>query len=207
MSKFKLNIGSLIQGTLDLKQLNIAFVFQVNCPGCFIYGIPMMNSLYQKFKNEIGFIGVSTAFEDYKYNNLANTQLLLKEGIPVGHTKEYLLQEGATKYTNLPLFPVGFDKMSTTDDFLTKENIAFLIKGLTKAKGLNPIAEAALSQRIKDHYQKVEIIGETFILNQLRGTPSFVVFKKDFEIVHRSFGQQSEESLTELLEKSLSEAN
>lgn len=193
----------MIQGTLDLNEVNMAFVFQVNCPGCFIYGIPMMNALYERFKNEVGFIGVSTAFEDFEHNNVANTELLLKEGIPVGETKKYLSQEGKTKYTNLPLFPVGFDKMSTAVDFLTKENIAFLIKGLTKAKGLNPIAEAALSQRIKDHYQNVSILGETFILNQLRGTPSFIIFKKDFEIIDHSFGHQPENRFVEVLENSL----
>ena len=203
MSKLKLNIGSLIQGTLDFKAVNIAFVFQVNCPGCFIYGIPAMNLLYQRFQEKIGFIGVSTAFEDFEFNNIANTELLLREGTTVGETKKYLSQVGEGEYWNLPLFPVGFDKMSTANEFLTKENIDFLIKDLTQAKGLNPIAEAALSQRIKDHYQQVEILGETFILNQLRGTPSFIIFKKDFEIIDHSFGQQPEGRLAELLEKSL----
>ena len=88
MNKFKLNVGPLVQGTFDLKPINIAFVFQVNCPGCFIYGFPSMNNLFQQFKDNVGFIGISTAFEDFEYNNVVNTQLLLHEGITVGETKK-----------------------------------------------------------------------------------------------------------------------
>ena len=66
MENFKFSIGPLLKGTFQLRAINIAFVFQVNCPGCFIYGFPVMNNLYGKFKDKIGFIGISTAFEDFE---------------------------------------------------------------------------------------------------------------------------------------------
>ena len=52
MSKFHLNIQELVQGDFILNKVNMAFVFQVNCPGCFIYGIPMMNKLYNSFNDK-----------------------------------------------------------------------------------------------------------------------------------------------------------
>jgi len=36
----QLKIDRVLQGSFDLKALNLLFVFQVNCPGCFIYGFP-----------------------------------------------------------------------------------------------------------------------------------------------------------------------
>ena len=103
MSKFQLNLGSFVQGAFTPQAVYITFVFQVNCPGCFIYGFPAMNYLYQQFKNKVGFIGVSTAFEDFEHNNLSNTQLLLSQGLVVGETKKYLASQGTVSYTHLTL--------------------------------------------------------------------------------------------------------
>ena len=65
-------------------KINVAFVFQVNCPGCFIYGIPLLNELFKKYEKEIGFISISTAFEDFELNTEANTIELLNKGELVG---------------------------------------------------------------------------------------------------------------------------
>ena len=80
MSKFHLNIQEVAQGQFNLQKVNLAFVFQVNCPGCFIYGIPIVNKLYKTFNHKIGIIGVATAFEDFEFNNEANLKLLLNDG-------------------------------------------------------------------------------------------------------------------------------
>lgn len=202
MNQFKLNLGAFAQGTLGLKPINIAFVFQVNCPGCFIYGIPTMNQLYQKFKEEVGFIGISTAFEDFEYNTLANTKRLLNEGITVGETNKYLLGQGSATYEQLPKFPIAFDKISSPEDFLKEKNLTSLTNTLAGARTLSPAEETMLHQNIKHHYQKYPAIAETFTLNQLRGTPSFIVFKDNFEVIAHSFGHQSIQSLEQLLSNS-----
>ncbi|MGA9153547.1 MAG: hypothetical protein WBZ36_23455 [Candidatus Nitrosopolaris sp.] len=47
---------------------NVLFVevFQVNCPGCFIYGIPEAVEMYKKYyKDDLMVLGVATAFEDF----------------------------------------------------------------------------------------------------------------------------------------------
>lgn len=66
MSKFHFNIQELVQGKFVINKVNIAFVFQVNCLGGFIYGIPLMNDLFKSFSKNVGFIGVATAFEDFE---------------------------------------------------------------------------------------------------------------------------------------------
>lgn len=205
MNQFRLNLGTFVQGKLDLKPINIAFVFQVNCPGCFIYGIPTMNQLFQQFKDTTGFIGISTAFEDFEFNNLANTELLLKEGITVGETKKYLSQQGMITYKKLPEFPIAFDKMSTTEAFLSEQNLNELIATLAGSRVLSEAERIMLRQNIKHHYNKYPVIAETFTLNQLRGTPSFIIFKEDFTVVDHSFGHQSTHDLGLLLKNSLVE--
>ena len=55
----------------------IVEVFQVNCPGCFLYGIPEAISVYEKYSSEgVRVIGVATAFEDYDKNTLGNLKML-----------------------------------------------------------------------------------------------------------------------------------
>lgn len=204
MSKFQLNLGPFIQGSFTPQAVNIAFVFQVNCPGCFIYGLPAMNNLYQQFKNKVGFIGVSTAFEDFEHNNLDNTQLLLSQGLVVGETKKYLVSQGITTYSHLPDFPIAFDKMSTPATFLTEANLDSLVQRLTQSRTLLASEKTSLQENIKYHYKKYPAIAESFALNQLRGTPSFIIFKEDFTIIQSVFGHQPKGVLSQYLQNSLS---
>jgi len=52
-------------------------VFQVNCPGCFIYGFPRQQAALEVSSVGLNVLGLSTAFEDFEYNTAANTELLL----------------------------------------------------------------------------------------------------------------------------------
>lgn len=77
MTMLQLRLDRVLQGSFDLKALNLLFVFQVNCPGCFIYGFPLVK-LYWKYREcGLNVLGLSTAFEDFDYNTAANTELLL----------------------------------------------------------------------------------------------------------------------------------
>jgi peroxiredoxin len=87
-----LQLSKWVQGTptnIDnlIGNVVVVEVFQVNCPGCFLYGIPQAVSVYEKFKNKnVKVIGVATAFEDYDKNTLQNLELLLSEGQVIGET-------------------------------------------------------------------------------------------------------------------------
>ncbi len=70
----QLKIDRVLQGSFDLKALNLLFVFQVNCPGCFIYRFPLIIKLYWKYRESgLNVLGLSTAFEDFDYNTAANS--------------------------------------------------------------------------------------------------------------------------------------
>ena len=196
MSKFHLNIQELVQGELVINKVNIAFVFQVNCPGCFIYGIPIMNDLYQSFNDKVGFIGVATAFEDFEYNNEANLKLLLTDGTLVGETRKYYdTNYGISNYLDIPDFPVAFDRILPSDQLLNSENIELICNAIPNFVDFSEKEKEILSIKIKSYYSQVPILAATFTLNQLQGTPSFIIFDEKYNILGQYFGHQSEDVL------------
>jgi len=196
MSKFHLNIQELVQGELVINKVNIAFVFQVNCPGCFIYGIPIMNDLYQSFNDKVGFIGVATAFEDFEYNNEANLKLLLTDGTLVGETRKYYdTNYGISNYLNIPDFPVAFDRILPSEQLLNSENIELICNAIPNFVDFSEKEKEILSIKIESYYSQVPVLAATFTLNQLQGTPSFIIFDEKYNILGQYFGHQSEDVL------------
>lgn len=194
-------VGEEIQGTFMPQTLNIAFVFQVNCPGCFIYGLPLMNNLYEDLGKKLGFIGVSTAFEDFEYNTPNNTKLLLSEGITIGETMKYLVSRGEQTYSDIPKFPVVFDEMVAARELdwnVLMDRILAQYEGV--GNWTAPRREMA-KQQIYNHYIGLEGVAKTFTMNQLRGTPSFILFNADYDVLFQSFGHIQEDALRDLLKQ------
>ena len=116
----QLKIDRVLQGSFDLKALNLLFVFQVNCPGCFIYGFPLINKLYWKYRESgLNVLGLSTAFEDFEYNTAANTELLLTQKQTVGATRQALGED----YAQAIDFPIAIDQLTTGTALATPANI------------------------------------------------------------------------------------
>lgn len=204
MSKFHLHTQKLVQGELALKKVNLAFVFQVNCPGCFIYGIPIINTLYESFQDKVGFIGVATAFEDFEFNNEANLKLLLENGTIVGETKKYFhTNYDVTTYSEKLNFPVAFDSITSSEQFINSNKIELMCNAIPNFTHFSEIEKEILAAKVKGHYSQIPLIAETFTLNQLRGTPSFIIFDDNHTILGSYFGHQSEDVLKIQLEKLL----
>lgn len=195
MPRFYLNTNDPIKGKFLLKKINLAFVFQVNCPGCFIYGIPLVNQLFEKYSGYVSFIGVSTAFEDFELNTEANTRLLIQDGTVVGETKKYLNDQNQDKYNTGILFPVAFDRLKPAEEFLTEENLTAICNTNPDFSFWPQREQQAVMQNVKDFYKQHPILAETFVLNQLKGTPSFVFFDENYNILKSLFGHQSIETL------------
>ena len=196
MSNFHLNIQELIQGEFTPNKVNIAFVFQVNCPGCFIYGIPIMNNLYKAFHDKAGFIGIATAFEDFEYNNEGALKLLMQDGTLVGETKKYYKTNyGVSNYSERLNFPIGFDRMTTSEEFIDSGKIELMCNAVPNFAAFSATEKEILIKKVKDYYSQIPLIAETFVLNQLKGTPSFVIFDDNYTILAHYFGHQNEEVL------------
>jgi hypothetical protein len=201
MSKFHFNTQQLVQGEFKAEKANLAFVFQVNCPGCFIYGIPMVNELYRLYKDKAGFIGVATAFEDFEYNNEANLKLLLHDGTLVGETKKYYHTNfQLSSYSDIPTFPVAFDRMTPSEELLYSNKIELLIDAIPNFAKYSEKEKEIIISKIRAYYSQVPLIPETFTLNQLQGTPSFIIFDENYNIHGSYFGHQNEAILKAKLE-------
>lgn len=188
MNTFHMTVGAPLQGNFEKKKVNLAFVFQVNCPGCFAYGIPIVNELHNRYANSVGFIGISTAFEDFEFNSEINTNKLLENGEIVGATKSYLESLNLDKYPHRISFPTVFDGQMSPEEFLTDENILSICHTNPHFQSLSSEDQALLRARIQAHYQQLPFVAATFTLNELGGTPSFIIFDEHYTILESYFG-------------------
>ncbi|AXT61097.1 hypothetical protein D1816_12310 [Aquimarina sp. AD10] len=188
MKKIELEIGNEIQGKFVLKDLNLLLVFQVNCPRCFSYALPYFNKLYNEYKTkDISFLALSTAFEDFDKNTLLHTQNLIKDGTLVGETKKMMTQEGFEKLPYPLDFPMAMDKIEKTISDPT--DVVDKICNINPNYALWPDFEKKMLQnRVKNYLNSLDNVALTFTLNQLRGTPSFVLFNSNYEILGEWFG-------------------
>jgi len=201
MRKLKLHHEPILQGNFQLQKLNVLLVFQVNCPGCFLYEIPVFNELYQKFGDTpVSFLGLSTAFEDFDKNTLENTTDLLRSGTLVGETKKAFAAKGLEDLPFKIDFPVAMDSSN-----VSSENVEQMIEDIC---AINPnykiwpdFEKEAMRQNVGRYLEMQEKISLTFTLNQLRGTPSIVIFDSNYSILEHWFGHVRYEEITEKLEQ------
>ena len=124
-----------LETNIDKEKDNVVLVevFQVNCPGCFMYGIPQAIEIYQKYRKEgVKVLGVATAFEDFDKNTIENLELLLTKGEVIGETLKMLgqygqLVDGKKLPYNIP-FPVAMDLLKKENGSITDEKINDIIE-------------------------------------------------------------------------------
>ena len=132
-----LKISKWVQGmdtNLDQESDNIVLVevFQVNCPGCFMYGIPESIEIHNKYKSEgVTVLGMATAFEDFDKNTLENLEMLVKTGEVIGETQKMLSQYGQLQDNKMKFkipYPLAMDSLVKQTGDVTKEKMDSMIK-------------------------------------------------------------------------------
>ena len=104
---FRLAMGEVLQGDLKLDVPTLVLVFQVNCPGCLAAALPQAEAIHRE-RDRLGLqvLALSTAFEDFDLNTVANTRALLEEGRLVGASRAAL---GRDDYPGELTLPVALD--------------------------------------------------------------------------------------------------
>ena len=194
-----LKVSKWVQGlptNLDKETDNVVLVevFQVNCPGCFLYGIPEAIEIYNKFHKEgLTVLGVATAFEDFDKNTLENLELLLTTGETIGDTLNALgqyRQLNGTKLLYKIPFPVAMDSLKKTSENLSHEKIMEVIDAnIPSFNSYSSEQKAEIIERVKQYLRSKEYSAETFEEFGLRGTPSSILIDKKGTIRDISFGQ------------------
>ena len=194
-----LKVSKWVQGmdtNLDKQNDNIVVVevFQVNCPGCFMYGIPESIEIYNKYRSEgVSVLGMATAFEDFDKNTIENLQLLLETGEAVGETKKMLSQYGESQGGKISYkipYPVAMDSLVKQSGDVTKEKMDSLIKNQIPNFDTQPENyKNQIYDRVKDYFMSKEFSAETFEMYSLQGTPSSILVDRKGILRDISFGQ------------------
>jgi thiol-disulfide isomerase/thioredoxin len=207
-----LGVSKWVQGlptNIDKEKDNVILVevFQVNCPGCFLYGIPQAIDIYQKYRKEgVTVLGIATAFEDFDKNTLENLELLLTKGEVTGETLKALSQYGQLVDGNkLPYkipFPVGMDLLKKEEGSADKTKIDEIIQA--NVPGFESYSEnqkSEIIERVKQYIKSKEYFAQTFDEFALRGTPSTILIDKKGVLRDVGFGTNDflEENIKKLL--------
>ena len=194
-----LKVSKWVQGmdtNLDKQNDSIVLVevFQVNCPGCFVYGIPESTEIYNKYKSDgVSVLGMATAFEDFDKNTLENLELLVETGEVIGETKKMLSQYGqldGDKITYKIPYPIAMDSLVKQSGEVTKEKMDSLIKNQIPNFEQQPENyKNQIYDRVKDYFMSKEYSAETFEMYSLQGTPSSILIDRKGILRDVSFGQ------------------
>lgn len=182
-------------------------VFQVNCPGCFLYGIPEAINLYNKYKDDgLRVWGVATAFEDFDKNTLENLKLLVKTGETIGETKNALSMYGRLKDGKLGYkipFPIAMDLLIKEGGEPNQTKVMeFIYSQIPEFDSQPEDYRKQIIKRVQDYMKSKEYSAQTFEKFSLQGTPSTIIVDRNGILRDVSFGQSGQiESIIESLLK------
>jgi thiol-disulfide isomerase/thioredoxin len=207
-----LQVSTWVQGkptNIDKERGNVVLVevFQVNCPGCFLYGIPEAINIYKRYKDKgLTVLGVATAFEDFDKNNLQNLEKLVTTGEVIGETYRALAQYGQLKDGNkLPYripFPVGMDMLKKESGQITDSKIMDVIESnVPEYRSYSEKDRQIMMERVRQYLMSKEYSAKTFEEYALRGTPSSILVDRKGILRSTFFGSNGilEGAIEELL--------
>jgi peroxiredoxin len=194
-----LKIGEWVQGVptnIDKEKGKVVVVevFQVNCPGCFLHGIPEVIGVYNNTdKSEVKVLGIATAFEDYDKNTLDNLRLLLTKGEVIGETLRALRMYGKVENENkLPYsipHSVAMDALiRTSGKVQEKQVLDFLEENVSGYQTYSKQDKLMLFERAKQYLGSKEYSALTFEEYKLKGTPSTILIDRKGLVRDISFG-------------------
>ena len=194
-----LKIGEWVQGVptnIDKEQGKVIVieVFQVNCPGCFLYGIPEAIGVYNNTdQSEVKVLGIATAFEDYDKNNLDNLKLLVTKGEVIGETLRALRMYGRVENGNkLPYsipHPVAMDSLiKRSGDVQESQVLEFLEENVSGYQASSEQDKLMLFERAKHYLGSKEFSALTFEEYKLKGTPSTILIDRKGLVRDIAFG-------------------
>jgi len=178
-------------------EYQLVLLIQPNCAGSVMHSIPVANKIAQS-TNDFDTYCVSTAFEDFEFNNIDSARALL-DGTLYGKAAQKLGNK-ITSTSCIPQMPFAHDYIVRRDeadkDFKqwalnamlqsAREQLRLLGYSEDKVdKKLEPIGYSALP----------EILAELFWSVKAKGSPTWVVHKSNGEVMDVRFGYMNEKEI------------
>lgn len=192
-----LEIDKWVQGTpsnitQEKGNVILIFVFQINCPGCFLYGIPEILDVFEKLEGQaLKIWGLATAFEDFSKNNLRNLEKLLKNKEVFGETFEVLDQKEMLEQGKLPYiipFPVAWDKIEKFEEDIEDSTEKILQRDIANFKKYSESSKITIRRQIRSYLKNKRFYAKTFERYELQGTPSSLLIDKQGCLRYKFFG-------------------
>ncbi len=184
-------------GSLDehLGEVVLIEVFQVNCPGCFIAGLPEAIEVQREFAGRpLAVWGLATAFEDFDKNNLANLERLLGHAEVIGETLSALTEMGHLNGNRLEYeipFPVAWDSLVPTTGEADGEAMERLIRrDIPEYDTLLERTREMVRGQVATYLRNKKFDALTFDEYLLRGTPSTILIDKQGRLRETLFGSR-----------------
>ena len=194
-----LHVSEWVQGLptnidKNIGKVVLVEVFQVNCPGCFMYALPNAVDIYKNnSRDDVVVLGLATAFEDYDKNTLENLKLLLSSGKVIGETFNALSQydqliDGDKLNYKIP-FPVAMDVLrKNTQDFTDKHVLDFIESNIDNYTSYSEPDKKLLFERVKHYLKNKKYSALTFDEYKLKGTPSAILVDRKGNLRNVFFG-------------------
>jgi len=149
-------------------------------------------------------LGLATAFEDFEYNTEGNAALLINSGTLVGETKR-VLQENGFKKLPCPIdFPLAVDCLAdSSSQFYSLEDAWQICESTPHFQGMNEVEQEQAISYILGNLRGLDRSSYTFTVNLMSGTPSWVIFDGDMNILAHWFGHSDNHMVFKLLDKHL----
>jgi len=168
-------------------------VFQVNCPGCFIGGLPEVIQTYMTFKGKsLTVWGLATAFEDFHLNTLDNLKKLIESGEVVGDTMAMLSERDMLSMGRLQYFmpfPVAMDQVVKRAGGVKEDEVQqWIERDFPDFNTMPKNHQEQIERQIREYLEKKEYDALTFDRYGLRGTPSTIIIDKKGIVRHKLFG-------------------
>src|SRR5919198_6077819 len=201
-------MGTRKATNIDKEMGNVVLVevFQVNCPGCFTYGIPQAIDMYMKYRESgLNVLGLATAFEDFDNNTLENLKLLLETGQVIGEPSRVLSEYGLLRPGNklsykIP-FPVGMDKLFTFGPLTHDKFNDFIEANIPDFRSYSEKDRESVYNQVQQYLKQKQFSAKTFEEYGLRGTPSAILIDKNGVLRQTAFGSNGflEDAVNQLL--------
>ena len=188
----------------------VMFLRQPNCPGCILHGLPVANQLAASSSNLFDVYCLATAFEDFRYNTINNTDELLR-----GRLHGASAQKLGPKTTNIPVMPVAYDHVVDTKranpamQQMALQTMKLNAKEQLVNMGMPPEKVQMAVQALNDRCgveALPEKLAEVFWNVRAQGTPTWVVHRANGQILGVRFGFLDEAGVVEWVNSLIGEA-